>query len=98
MGRKPREEETKQVIERLQKQIGRLESENVKDLIEMAERGKDIVKIAGILRSCGDIIEKSVYDKLIDVVIGFETRCYVTRRTRKKGMKPTSMTGAGRDG
>ena len=97
MGRKPREEETKQVIERLQKRIGRLESENVKDLIEMAERGKDIVKLANILRSCGDIIEKSVYDKLIEVVIGFETRCYVTRRTREKGMKPTSTTGAGRD-
>ena len=60
MGRKPREEETTQVIERLQKRIGRLESENVKDLIEMAERGKDIVKIANILRGCGDIIEKSV--------------------------------------
>ena len=84
MGRKPREEETKQVIERLQKQIGRLESENVKDLIEMVERGKDIVKIANIIRGCGDIIEKSVYDKLIDVVIGFETRCYVTRRKRKE--------------
>ena len=84
MGRKPREEETTQVIERLQKRIGRLESENVKDLIEMAERGKDIVKLANILRSCGDIIEKSVYDKLIEVVIGFETRCYITRRKRKE--------------
>ena len=97
MGRKPREEEAKQVIDRLQKQIGRLESENVKDLIEMAERGKDIVKIANIIRGCGDIIEKSVYDKLIEVVIGFETRCYVTRRKRKERMKPTSTTGAGID-
>ena len=65
MGRKPREEEAKQVIDRLQKRIDRLESENIDDLIEMAERGKAIVKIASILRSCEDIIEKSVYDKLI---------------------------------
>lgn len=86
MGRKPQDKDTVKTIERLHKRIENLTKANTRDLQEMAERGKDLVKLANIIRGCEDIIEQSVYEKLIDVVKKFEERCYVTRRKRiKKG-------------
>jgi len=41
----------------------------------MSERGKDLVKIANLVRCCGDLIEKHVHDKLMLIVVGFEKRC-----------------------
>ena len=84
MGRRPKNEGTSQTIDRLRARIWKLEADNTRDLQEMAERGKDMVKLASILRGCKDVMEESVYEKLMDTVIGFETRCYITRRTRKK--------------
>ena len=71
-----------QVIQRLEKRIDSLESQNAADQQEMNERGKELVKLANIVRGCESLIERHVKDKLMLVIVGFEKRCELTRRKR----------------
>ena len=73
-----------QTIDRLRKRIDRLIKENEKDLQEMAERGKELVKITGIVRACKDLIEPSVLHKLMLIIVEFESRCERIRRKKPK--------------
>jgi len=74
--------ETPQIIERLEARIDRLIKENEGDLHEMAERGKELVKFARIVRGCRDLIKDEVHKKLMEIVTGFENRCEKIRRKR----------------
>ena len=74
-------QEDTQVIQRLRASVKRLKNSKDKNDIEMSERGKDLVKIANLVRCCGDLIEKHVHDKLMLIVVGFEKRC--GRHTRR---------------
>ena len=65
----------KRRIARLERKIDKLVKENTIDLEEMAERGKELVKIARILRGCKSFIAEATYEKLIEVVNEFEIRC-----------------------
>lgn len=71
-------------VKSLNAKIDRLIKENVKDLEEMAERGKDLVQLANAIRGFSDLIEKHVYDHLMIVVIRFERRCELAQRRREK--------------
>ena len=64
-----------QTIKRLEARIQKLEKDNTRDLIEMAERGKELVKIASIVHGCKDLIEENIYNKLLSVIRQFENRC-----------------------
>ena len=83
-------QQTKQKIDRLRAKIGRMERTNARDLQEMAERGKELVKAANIVRSCKDLMEEQVYNNLIEIVNKFESRCEKIRRKRS-GKAPGPM-------
>lgn len=84
MERLTRAEENVQKVERLEARISKQVKENTRDLQEMAERGKDIVKLAQLIRGFKDQMPEVVYESLVKVVIGFENRCYVMRSKKKK--------------
>ena len=73
MGRKPKV--SNQRTDRLKDRIDKLTRDNTKDLQEMEERGKEIVKIARIVRECRDLMAEEVNDQLMVIIEGFETRC-----------------------
>ena len=77
-----RPKDNKQTIDRLRAKIRRMEKTNTKDLQEMAERGKELVKTANIVRSCKELMEAQVYKNLIEISNGFESRCMKIRRKR----------------
>ena len=73
-----------QIIQRLRARVKRLERSKVNDFTEMTERGKELVKFSNIVRGCGDLIEKHVHDKLMLIIVGFEKRCELHTKRRKK--------------
>ncbi len=82
-------ETCKKRVKTEEKKIDKLIRQNTLDLQEMAERGKELVKIARIIRGCQDLIDKSVYKKLIDVIDKFELRCTSNsdKRHKEKGLE-----------
>jgi RecJ-like exonuclease len=82
-------ETCKKRVKTEEKQIARLIKRNTKDLQEMAERGKELVKIARIMRGCKDLISADVYKKFIDVINKFELRCTLNsdKRNKENGVK-----------
>jgi len=74
------DKETTRVIEHLRRRIANLEKANSKDLQETTERGKELVKLTNIIRSCESLIDEAVFEKLMSVVDEFETRCVKIRR------------------
>ena len=73
-----------QVIQRLRARVKRLEKSKDKDEEEMTTRGKEIVKFSNIVRGCEDLIERHVHDKLMLIIVGFEKRCELHTKRRKK--------------
>ncbi len=57
------------------KKIESLIKQNTLDLQEMAERGKELVKVARITRGCKSLMQEPVFTKLIEVINDFEARC-----------------------
>lgn len=81
----PRPKDYNQTVDRLRATINRLVKTNTRDLQEMADRGKELVKFANIVRGCKGLMEKQVYENLMEIVTGFESRCEKTRRRRNAG-------------
>ena len=67
--------EDKQVVTRLKRRIKKLKYVNKRDLQEMAERGKEIVEMAKIVRGCENQISAEVFEMLMEVIDEFEERC-----------------------
>jgi len=79
-----------EIVVRLKRRIKRLKREVESKEVEMVTRGEEITKLRRLIYSCGDMIAKGLYEKMLAIVDEYDSRCLLA--TKRK--EPTSTTGA----
>jgi len=66
--------EKDQIVARLEASIESLKKDNEKYFIEMVERGKDLNKLAHLIRGAKDLIPTALHLKMLDIIEKYEMR------------------------